>query len=106
MKLKAKHILLSHADAEMSTHERPLGVAMKDAEALIKEIESGKITWDKAAYDNSACPSGKRSCGDLGWFEEEQMVPEFSNAVKVLHIDQVGPPVITPFGVHIIMRTG
>lgn len=106
MKLKAKHILLSYDEAEMSTHTRPLGVAFQDAEALIKQLERGDIDWDKAAYENSACPSGKSSLGDLGEFDELDMVAEFSQAVKALHIGQIGPPVVTPFGVHIILRTG
>ena len=29
-----------------------------------------------------------------------------TNAVKVIPIDQIGPPVITPWGVHIVWRTG
>lgn len=106
MKLKAKHILLSYDEAQMSTHTRPLGVAMQEAERIIKELKTGKLNWDKAAYENSACPSGKASMGDLGEFDELDMVPEFSEAVKRLHIDEIGPPVVSPFGVHIIVRTG
>ena len=106
MKLKTKHILLSYDEAEMSTHTRPLGVAMQEAERIIKELEKGTLNWDKAAYENSACPSGKNSLGDLGEFDELDMVPEFSQAVKALHIGQIGPPVVSPFGVHIILRTG
>ena len=106
MKLRAKHILLSYDKAENSTHNRPLGVAMQDAANLIKEIEAGRITWNEAAYRNSACPSGKNSYGDVGWFEETDMVPEFTNAVKATGIDCLAPPCISPFGVHIIVRTG
>lgn len=106
MKLKAKHILLSYDEAEMSTHTRPLGVAMQEAERIIKELKTGKLNWDKAAYENSACPSGKANLGDLGEFDELDMVPEFSEAVKRLHVDEIGPPVVSPFGVHIILRTG
>ena len=49
MKFKCKHILLSHKDAENSSHERPLGAAMTEAETLIKEIKSGQISWTDAA---------------------------------------------------------
>jgi len=54
----------------------------------------------------SACASGPRHGGDLGWFEEHTMHPDFSNAVKVIGIDTIGPPVITPWGVHVVLRTG
>ena len=106
MKLKCKHILLSYDKAENSTHERPLGVAVEDAERLIKDIKAGTISFTDAAGKNSSCASGPRHGGDLGWFPEEKMHPDFSNAVKVIPIDDIGPPVITPWGVHIVLRTG
>lgn len=106
MKLWAKHILLSHEGAQNSTHNRPLGVAMQDAELLIKDLKAGKSTFEECAAKNSACPSGQRSGGDLGWFEEQQMVPDFAEACKKIPIDEIGPPVVTPFGVHIILRKG
>ncbi len=106
MKLKCKHILLSYDEALNSSHERPLGAAMSDAEELIRRIKKGEITFADAAGKNSSCASGPRNGGDLGWFEEEKMHPDFSNAVKLISIDTIGPPVITPWGVHIILRTG
>ena len=106
MRLKCKHILLSYDKAENSSHDRPLGVAVEDAERLILERKKGDISWDEAAAKNSSCASGPRHGGDLGWFEEEKMHPDFSNAVKVIGIDTIGPPVISPWGVHIVLRTG
>lgn len=106
MKLRCKHILLSHKDAENSSHDRPLGVAMKEAETLITQLKKGEVSFAEAAAKNSACASGPRNGGDLGWFEEEKMHPDFSNAVKVIGVDTIGPPVISPWGVHIILRTG
>ena len=97
---------MSYDKAENSSHDRPLGVAVKDAEALILQLKKGEITFAEAAGKNSACASGPRHGGDLGWFEETKMHPDFSNAVKVIPIDTIGPPVITPWGVHIILRTG
>ena len=82
MKFKCKHILLSHKDAENSSHERPLGAAMTEAETLIKEIKSGQISWTDAAGKYSACASGPRHGGDLGWQQEEHFHPDFANAVK------------------------
>lgn len=106
MKFKCKHILLSYDKAENSSHDRPLGVAMKDAEDLILQLKRGEITFDEAAGKYSACASGPRNGGDLGWQEETHFHPDFSNAVKVIGIDSIGPPVITPWGVHIVVRTG
>ena len=106
MKFKCKHILLSHKDAENSSHERPLGAAMTEAETLIKEIKSGQISWTDAAGKYSACASGPRHGGDLGWQQEEHFHPDFANAVKVIPMYTIGPPIVSPWGVHIVVRTG
>ncbi len=37
-----------------------------------------------------------------GWFQPEQMVPPFADAVKALKKDQVSTPVETQFGWHVI----
>ena len=105
MKLRASHILLSHRQANPPTHSRGIAQTMTEAEALIKDLKSGGISFEQAARENSACPSKARG-GDLGWFEEESMVIEFSSACKNIQKNDIGPPCITPFGVHIIMRTG
>jgi|TARA_B100001057_G_scaffold300088_1_gene300232 parvulin-like peptidyl-prolyl isomerase len=106
MKFKCKHILLSYDKSPNSTHERPLGAAVADAEKLIIDLKKGDITWDEAAAKHSACASGPRHGGDLGWQEEQHFHPDFSEAVKVIGIDTIGPPVISPWGVHIVLRTG
>ena len=106
MKFKCKHILFSYDKAENSTHERTLGKAVEDAEDLIKQLKRGEVTFDEAARLNSACASGPRHGGDLGWQQEEHFHPDFANAVKLMGIDTIGPPVITPWGVHIVLRTG
>ena len=92
MKLKCKHILLSHKDAENSSHDRPLGEAMSEAERIIKGLKSGEMKFEETAGMYSACASGPRHGGDLGWIEEQS--------------NTIGPPVITPWGVHIVLRTG
>lgn len=105
MKMRASHILLSHKDANPPTHSRGIAMAMSQAQDMVEEIRNGKISFEQAARENSACPS-KDKGGDLGWFEEETMAFEFSNACKTIAKDDVGPPCISPFGVHIILRTG
>ena len=79
-----------------------------DDEAFCKElkekINSGEITFEQAAKENSSCPSGSNG-GDLGSFGEGQMVPEFD---KVVFNDEVGVvhgPVETQFGYHLLEVT-
>ena len=43
MKFKCKHILLSYDKAENSSHNRPLGVAMSEAEQLVLDLKKGSI---------------------------------------------------------------
>ena len=64
MKLKCKHILLSHKDAENSSHDRPLGEAMSEAERIIKGLKSGEMKFEETAGMYSACASGPRHGGD------------------------------------------
>ena len=97
MKFKCKHILLSHKDAENSTHERPLGAAMTEAETLIKEIKSGQISWTDAAGKYSACASGPRHGGDLGWQQEEHFHPDFAKGFANVVLPLPGKPNISIF---------
>ena len=63
---------------------------------LKEKINSGKISFEEAAKENSTCPSGARG-GELGTFGQGQMVPEFD---KVVFNDEVGVvhgPVKTQF---------
>ncbi len=71
---------------------------------LKEKINSGKITFEQAAKENSTCPSGAQG-GDLGTFGQGQMVPEFD---KVVFNDEVGVvhgPVQTQFGYHLLEIT-
>jgi peptidyl-prolyl cis-trans isomerase C len=85
--IKARHILL---DSEEKAAE------------IIKKLQAGG-EFEKLAAQYSTGPSAA-SGGDLGWFGEGQMVPEFSKAAFALNPgDIVTKPVKTQFGWHIIL---
>ncbi|VAY88038.1 Peptidyl-prolyl cis-trans isomerase PpiC [hydrothermal vent metagenome] len=88
--LKAKHILVKDK---------------KTAQAIIKQLKKSKNLkkdFIKIAKEKSIGPSGKNG-GDLGWFPQDAMVPEFSNAAKKLKINSITKkPVKTQFGFHVI----
>ena len=45
--------------------------------------------------------------GDLGWFEQHEITPEIWNACLVTKVGDLFPePIDSPYGVHIIYRTG
>jgi len=57
------------------------------------------------AHARSTGPS-KKNGGDLGWFNKDQMVPEFSNAALALNVGEITTtPVKTHFGYHVIYLT-
>ena len=83
-------------------HARHILVKTKEeAEAIIKELDKGgdfeKIAKEKST--DGAAPQG----GDLGYFTEDQMVPEFSKAAFALPVGKyTEQPVQTQFGWHVI----
>ena len=71
-----------------------------EAKAIVAELEGG-ADFAELARTRSTGPSGPRG-GDLGWFGEGQMVPEFETAVKAMEPGAVSAPVQTQFGWHVI----
>jgi len=83
---KARHILLKTED---------------DAKAVIAELDKGG-DFAALAKAKSTGPSGA-SGGELGWFEQNSMVPAFAEAVAAMKKGQhSAKPVKTQFGWHVI----
>lgn len=108
-KIKASHILISVDVKDNATDEEKAKAeekAKKTAEKIIKELNEGKkfsSLAKKYSNDNSNASKG----GDLGYFELNDMVSEFSDAVKNLNKNEyTKEPVKTEYGYHIILKTG
>lgn len=71
----------------------------EEAENAKNRLE--KESFEDVAKDISTCPSGENG-GYLGIFKSEQMVAEFSEALKKLNKNEISDPVKTNFGYHII----
>jgi peptidyl-prolyl cis-trans isomerase C len=86
----------------MEVHARHILVEKEDeAKALIKELENGK-DFAELAKAKSTGPSGPNG-GDLGFFSQGQMVPEFEKAAFGLKKEEFTKvPVKTQFGYHVI----
>lgn len=90
LKLKARHILVKDE---------------ANATAIIKTLEKEKdkkAAFIKLAKEKSTGPSGPNG-GDLGWFELNRMVPEFSTAANKLKKGEFTKSAVkTQFGYHVI----
>jgi peptidyl-prolyl cis-trans isomerase C len=86
-------------------HARHILVATKEeAEAVIKDLDAGK-DFAAIAKEKTNDPSGADNGGDLGFFGEGQMVPEFEKAAFALaNGTYTKEPVQTQFGWHVIKR--
>ena len=102
----ASHILISFDP--LSTNEVEVAETKAQKKAQIEKIRAdilaGTITFEDAAKQYSSCPSGAEG-GSLGSFGKGSMVPEFEEASFTQEIGEIGEPVETQFGYHIIKAT-
>ncbi len=74
------------------------------AKEIILELDGG-ADFAETAKKHSTGPSGENG-GELGWFDQGAMVPEFSAAAAELEVGKYSAvPVKTQFGYHIIKLT-
>jgi peptidyl-prolyl cis-trans isomerase C len=88
--------------SEEEVHARHILVESEDeARAVIVELEAG-ADFAELAKDKSTGPTGPNG-GDLDYFKQEQMVPEFSEAAFALQPGEITTePVQSQFGWHVI----
>lgn len=70
--------------------------------SLKQQIESGKIDFASAAKANSQDASAAAG-GALGWANPGLFVPEFENAMNALPVGKISDPVVSRFGVHLMV---
>lgn len=76
-------------------------VETEDEAKSIAEEAAGGADFAELAKEKSVGPSGPNG-GELGWFGEGQMVPEFEAAVMALEDGAISEPIQTQFGWHVI----
>jgi peptidyl-prolyl cis-trans isomerase C len=103
-KLRARYDqTVKNAPPREEVHARHILVATEDeAKAIIAELKKG-ADFAKLASEKTTDPAGKASGGDLGYFTETEMVPEFAKAAFALKQGEfTQTPVKTQFGWHVI----
>lgn len=96
--IRARHILI-----EAKPDSKPEDVTKAEAKATqaYDEAAAGG-DFEKLAEKYSDDTETKTKGGDLGLFQAEQMVPEFSKPVFNMKKGELSKPFRTPFGFHIV----
>ena len=106
-KIKASHILISVDVSDKATDDEKKEadeVAKKKAQEVIEKLKNGEKFSD-LAKEYSTDTSNNEKGGDLGYFDPNDMVDEFKEAVLKLKNDEyTTEPVKTKFGYHIFLR--
>ncbi|MFN0017916.1 MAG: peptidylprolyl isomerase [Pirellulaceae bacterium] len=96
--LKVAHILLLVPTGD----DAKLQAAIQIATAIREEITSSKTAFADAAKKHSQAPTAKDG-GNIGAIRRHEPMPEdFSKAAFALKKGEVSPPVVSPFGVHLV----
>lgn len=93
---RARHILV------LVNSQTTEAQAVAKLTALRKQIAAGKLDFSEAARANSQDGSAQVG-GDLGWFDAEKMVPEFSEQVAHMQPGQLSQPFMSRFGAHLVV---
>jgi len=97
-RVRASHILITvPQNADAATKQQ----AKTKAEGILKDLKGGK-DFAATAKENSQDPGSAVNGGDLGFFEQGQMVPPFEQAAFALKPGEMSELVESQFGYHII----
>ena len=91
---RARHILIKTSELVSETEARRRLVALKE------RITHGTDFAELARLHSNDLSAAKG--GDLGWLNQGDTVPEFERAMNSLKPGEVGEPVQSPFGWHLI----
>ncbi len=103
--LKASHILVSYAGTPVKTATRTREAAEKTADSILNVVKKTPALFESLAATRSDDEVAAKKSGDLGWFADGAMVPEFNEAVINGSIGDI-KKVETQFGYHIIKVVG
>jgi peptidyl-prolyl cis-trans isomerase D len=91
---RAGHILLA-----------PGPDARARADELLARLKANPGEFEELAKQHSADPGSASQGGDLGYFDRTSMVKPFADAAFAMQPGEVGGPIETEFGLHIIRVT-
>lgn len=103
--LDGTEVRVSHILLRPSVYSETNEQLVERAKQIRADVEAGKLTFEEAAAKYSAGPSRAKG-GDLGFIPRYGvMANEFAEAAFELDKGQIGEPVTTTFGTHLIRVT-
>lgn len=108
LQVNAQHILVSVTVPPTATEEmkeEAYAEAKAEADKIYEQLRSG-ADFAELAREHSDDPGSKEEGGALGWASPDTYVQEFKEAVINQPVGEVGQPVRTQFGWHIIKVLG
>jgi peptidyl-prolyl cis-trans isomerase D len=99
---RARHILIAVPKGAPAAEREK---AKAKAEELLAEVKSKLGSFPDVAKKNSQDPGSAANGGDLDFFTRGAMAKPFEDAAFALKKGEIGGPVETEFGYHIIMVT-
>ena len=103
---QAEEVEVSHILFLLSPVETDTAAVFARATALRDSIEAGLIAFDEAAVRDSEDPSAAQNRGALGYITGGRTILPFEDAAYTTAVDELGGPVRTRFGVHLLKVTG
>ncbi len=117
--VRASHILISASEADIKSRieaqnskltvsevdkkvKTEISAAKAKAEKILAQVKANPNKFAEFAKKNSQDPSSAEKGGDLGFFDDKQMVPEFSKVAFSIKPSEISGIVKTEFGYHII----
>ncbi len=76
--------------------------SMEEAEEVKQKIDSGEITIYQAAVEYSIDQNAKQTLGEIGWVSQGTGFPELDAVTFSLGPDELGGPVQSPAGWHLV----
>jgi peptidyl-prolyl cis-trans isomerase SurA len=95
-RIRASHILIGFQPGE-----EDLARTKSLADSLYNLLEGG-ADFEALVTKYSNEDESREKGGDLGWFPEEQLFPEFKGAADSLQPGEIAAPIKTDFGYHIL----
>jgi peptidyl-prolyl cis-trans isomerase C len=97
-RVRASHILIGFPQ---NADDAAKNQARAKAADVLKDVKAGK-DFAALAKEHSTDPGSGKNGGDLGFFQQGQMVPPFDKAAFSMKPGETSELVETDFGVHII----